>query len=71
MKDFQKRFADWLTRKYTTQDAVATAWAGGHGASVNLATGDVPVETNPWFFSEDHLPNTGAGEKQWLSLIHI
>ncbi|HEX4124074.1 MAG TPA: hypothetical protein VHY37_05045, partial [Tepidisphaeraceae bacterium] len=66
LKDFQKRFAAWLIKKYGSQDAVASAWAGGQGATVSLADDDVPVETNPWFFSEDHLPRTNGGEHQWL-----
>jgi hypothetical protein len=65
MKAVERQFSQWLEKKYRSQQALATAWGGSLKAGQTLAAGNVEIQLNPWFLSEDHLPGTGPGERQW------
>lgn len=66
-KHFLHRFSDWLKSKYGSQEALKNAWQNALRANETLAEGNIDVQLNPWFYSEDHLPKTSGGEHQRLA----
>jgi hypothetical protein len=58
------RYADWLTKKYSTQEALAKAWAESLKPEDSLAAKKVWLQGNPWFFTGVNLRRIGAGERQ-------
>jgi hypothetical protein len=64
-KLFTAKFTDWLRAKYGTDDALAKAW-GGLQPGESLAAKNVVPQTNPWFFSSDHLPGQKSGARRRL-----
>lgn len=68
-KQFLHRFADWLKAKYGSEDALKRAWGNALKPNETLAAGNIDVQLNPWFYSEDHLPKTsGAGHQRLLDM---
>ncbi|NQT40020.1 MAG: hypothetical protein HQ581_21180 [Planctomycetes bacterium] len=65
-KLLMKRFADWLTEKYGTQQKLAAAWPGALEGDETLADASIVPQANPWFFGSDHLPNQQGGQRQRL-----
>lgn len=64
-KQLIERFSDWLQKKYGSTDALKAAWGDALGGQT-LEAKNVDIQTNPWFFSEDNLPNKSGGEHQRL-----
>jgi len=64
-KLFMKRFAEWLKARYGSEEKLAAAWGGLRGDE-SLAAANIVPETNPWFFSDNHLPGQQDGPRQRL-----
>ena len=60
-KLFVERFSDWLKTKYGTEDALKQAWADSLKGNESLAARTIVPHTNPWFFTDDHLPSQKDG----------
>ncbi|HSU65978.1 MAG TPA: hypothetical protein VLJ39_03850, partial [Tepidisphaeraceae bacterium] len=65
-KAFLQRFSQWLKGRYGSDESLKKAWNGAIKPDESLAAGNIDVQLNPWFFSEDHLPKTQGGEHQRL-----
>ena len=65
-KQFTGRFAAWLKTKYGSEEGLKKAWQEAMRSNESLADGNLALQLNPWFFSEDHLPQTKGGEHQRL-----
>jgi hypothetical protein len=63
-KKLRERFADWLTKRYGTQDALAKAWSDGLKSGKTLDAKNIEVNMNPFFLSEAGLAQMDAGAKQ-------
>lgn len=64
-KQFTLRFNDWLQKKYGSTEKLEAAW-GDALRGQTLEHKNVEIQTNPWFFSDDHLPAQSGGTKQRL-----
>jgi hypothetical protein len=62
---FMHRFSDWLRTRYGPGQ-LKQAWQSALKPDENLASRNIDVQLNPWFFSDDHLPKTAGGERQRL-----
>jgi len=60
----KKRFATWLTARYATQAALATAWAESLKPGETLTAGTIHVQGNPWFFTTTNLQRISVGERR-------
>ena len=65
-KLFVERFSDWLKAKYGSEDKLKAAWQGALDAKESLAARNIVPQTNPWFFSDAHLPGQQGGQRQRL-----
>jgi len=65
-KLFVQRFSDWLKAKYGSEEKLKTAWQGALDANESLAARNIVLQTNPWFFSDAHLPGQKGGQRQRL-----
>lgn len=65
-KLFIERFSDWLKTKYGSEAAFGKAWEGALKAGESVAARNIVPQTNPWFFSDAHLPQVQGGERQRL-----
>ncbi|HWE02774.1 MAG TPA: hypothetical protein VG326_10235 [Tepidisphaeraceae bacterium] len=65
-KQFMGRFAQWLKAKYASEEGLKKAWREALKGNESLADGNIALQLNPWFFGEDHLPQTRGGEHQRL-----
>jgi hypothetical protein len=63
MANLKGRYADWLTQKYGTQDALAKAWADSLKAGETLESRDIHLQGNPWFFTNVNLKRISPGER--------
>jgi len=59
-------FSKWLKEKYGSLDKLQAAWEGSLKGDETLDAGNIEVQSNPWFFSSDNLPNKSGGEHQRL-----
>ena len=55
-KLFTARFCDWLLAKYGSEAKLQQAWSGALKPGEALAAKNIEPQTNPWFFSDAHLP---------------
>ncbi|MBS0261311.1 MAG: hypothetical protein JSS02_05090, partial [Planctomycetes bacterium] len=62
-KQLDARFAQWLEKKYGTQEKLAAAWGQALTSSERLAEGTVKVEANPWGMTEAGLPREPGGPR--------
>ena len=65
-KLFIARFTDWLKAKYGSDESLKQAWGAALKSGESLAVRNIVPQTNPWFFSEDHLPAQQGGARQRL-----
>jgi hypothetical protein len=65
-KAVERLFSQWLGKKYGSQAKLAQAWKGALQAGQTITDGDISLQANPWFFSEDHLPGIHGGDRQAL-----
>ncbi len=65
-KLFTARFCDWLLAKYGSESKFQQAWSGGLKPGESLAAKSIEPQTNPWFFSDAHLPGQTGGTRQRL-----
>jgi hypothetical protein len=63
---FLRRFSDWLTSKYGSEEKLRAAWQGALPKSESLSAGNVVPQVNPWFFGDDHLPLQKGGQRRRL-----
>lgn len=61
----RKGFAAWVKAHYPTQEALKAAWQEDTKNATITAEG-LDVLVNPWFYTSDHLPKVGPGERQHL-----
>jgi len=54
-KDLMRRFAEWLTAKYHTQEGLAAAWPGALKPEEKIEGKTIAIQGNPWFMGEDGL----------------
>jgi hypothetical protein len=60
-KLFTARFCDWLLAKYGSESKFQLAWSGALKPGQTLAAKNIEPQTNPWFFSDAHLPSQTGG----------
>jgi hypothetical protein len=65
-KLFTARFCDWLLAKYGSESKFQQAWSGALKPGEALAAKNIEPQTNPWFFSEAHLPGQTGSARQRL-----
>lgn len=65
-KLFTARFCDWLLARYGSESKLQQAWSGALKPGEALAAKNIEPQTNPWFFSEAHLPGQTGGARQRL-----
>jgi hypothetical protein len=65
-KLFTARFSGWLMAKYGSEAKLQQAWSGALKPGEALAAKNLEPQTNPWFFSEAHLPGQTGGARQRL-----
>jgi hypothetical protein len=65
-KLFVGRFSDWLKAKYGSEAKLKAAWQDALKADESLAARNIVPQTNPWFFSDAHLPGQKGGQRQRL-----
>ncbi len=65
-KLFIQRFSDWLKTKYATDDGLKKAWGASLKADETLEARNLGLQANPWFYSEEHLPQVTGPERQRL-----
>ena len=65
-KLFTARFCDWLLARYGSESKLQQAWFGALKPGEALAAKNLEPQTNPWFFSEAHLPGQTGGARQRL-----
>ncbi len=63
-KRFTERFAEWLTKKYGTTAKLKETWGAALKEGETLEAKNVALMGNPWFFSDEHLPQTVGGDRQ-------
>jgi hypothetical protein len=65
-KLFVGRFSDWLAAKYGSESKLKAAWQDALKPGESLAGRNIVPQTNPWFFSDAHLPGQKGGQRQCL-----
>ncbi len=65
-KHFISQFCAWLTNKYKTEEGLKKAWGNALTDQETLAAKNIVPQTNPWYFSDAHLPSQKGGQRQRL-----
>ncbi len=63
-KKLRERFADWLTTRYTTQDAIAQAWPGALKSGETLDDKSIDVHMSAYDLTEGPLGAQSTGGRQ-------
>ena len=65
-KLFIGRFCDWLKAKYGGDEGLKKSWQAALAPGESIAAKNIVPQTNPWFFSDGHLPGQKDGPRRRL-----